>query len=616
MKKSYIIIIVSFALAFFGLALSAFGRPVPFTFAYAGRPGPSISMGLIQASAADISPTDPAPQVVVGSLPATRGSLHDLDALFGSLATLRWVIFGAIGIILALGITLAWVWILRRQVNRRTAALLHSEDKYRQLIENATEGIAISCGDLLVFANRAAAVITGYSVEELIGRRFAELVHPDDTALVLTRYQRLLRGENLPEFTLMRMLTRSKDIRWVQMRSAIMEWDGQPAAMDMLIDVTERRKAEEQAQQQIRHMAALRAVDMAIAASMDLPLTLRVLLEQITGQLAVDAASILLLDNEAQFLVYEAGQGFRSGYPRDTRLSVGLSLPGQAVLQHRLIRIADMALVKDPFWTQDRIQKEGINSYIGLPLISKGSVLGVLELFNRSLLGSEPAWMNFLEALGNQAAIAIDNASLLKDLHSANLELTLAYDATITGWARALELRDGETEGHSQRVAEMAVELASSMGLHGEVLVQIRRGALLHDIGKMAIPDRVLKKRDNLDEEEWEVMRKHPVYAYELLSTIEFLRPAIDIPYGHHEWWNGSGYPRKLTGETIPLPARIFSVVDVWDALIHDRHYHKGWTAVDALKEIRSLSGVQFDPHVVEAFCDMINRGRFWPEEK
>ncbi len=157
-------------------------------------------------------------------------------------------------------------------------------------------------------------------------------------------------------------------------------------------------------------------------------------------------------------------------------------------------------------------------------------------------------------------------------------------------------------------MAELAVELAAAMGLRGETLTHIRRGAILHDIGKMAIPDSILKKNSGLTDEEWQVMKMHPVYSYNLLSQIEFLRPALDIPYAHHERWDGSGYPRGLKGEEIPLAARIFAVVDVWDALTDNRMYRPAWKPQEALDYIRSLSGSQFDPRVVEAFCELIEK--------
>jgi putative nucleotidyltransferase with HDIG domain len=234
-----------------------------------------------------------------------------------------------------------------------------------------------------------------------------------------------------------------------------------------------------------------------------------------------------------------------------------------------------------------------------VPLIAKGQVKGVLEVFHRAPLEPGQEWLDFLEALAGQAAIAVDNATLFKDLQRSNVDLRLAYDATIEGWSRALDLRDEETEGHTQRVTEITVELAQRLGFAEEALVQIRRGALLHDIGKMGIPDTILLKPGKLTDEEWVMMRKHPQYAYELLYPIAYLRPALEIPYCHHEKWDGTGYPQGLTGEQIPLAARLFAVVDVWDALTNDRPYRQAWPAEKVREHIQSLAGTHFDPQVV-----------------
>jgi len=182
----------------------------------------------------------------------------------------------------------------------------------------------------------------------------------------------------------------------------------------------------------------------------------------------------------------------------------------------------------------------------------------------------------------------------------------LAYDTTLEGWARALELRDEETEGHSQRVTEMTLRLARAMGISDAELAHVRHGVLLHDIGKMGIPDGILFKPGSLTEEEWEIMRRHPTYAYELLSPIRYLRPALDIPYSHHEKWDGTGYPEGLKGEQIPLAARIFAVVDVWDALRADRPYRPAWSEEEVIEYIREQAGKHFDPQVVEIFLRII----------
>ena len=253
------------------------------------------------------------------------------------------------------------------------------------------------------------------------------------------------------------------------------------------------------------------------------------------------------------------------------------------------------------------LEGEGFVSYVGAPLVVKGKVRGVLEIFNRTPLKTAPDWMAYLEILAGQIAIAVDNATLFKDLQRSNSELMLAYEATLEGWSAALDLRDRETEGHTQRVTRMTIDLAEAMGIRPTDLIHIRRGALLHDIGKMGVPDNILLKPDKLNEEEWEHMRMHAVYAYNLLSNIGYLRDALDIPYCHHEKWNGTGYPRGLKGEEIPLAARIFAVADVYDALTSDRPYRKGWSHERAVNYIREQSGSYFDPRVVDAFLLLVN---------
>lgn len=194
-----------------------------------------------------------------------------------------------------------------------------------------------------------------------------------------------------------------------------------------------------------------------------------------------------------------------------------------------------------------------------------------------------------------------------EEIHRSHAALEFAYDETLEGWARALELRDFETVGHCKRVTELTLRLARALGVEGDALVQIRRGALLHDIGKMGVPDGILLKPGPLDKEEWAVMRKHPIYAYEMLAPIAFLRDALDIPYYHHEKWDGTGYPLGLQATEIPFAARIFAVVDVWDALCSDRPYHCAWSQEAAREHIEAEAGKHFDPTVVAAFLRLLD---------
>lgn len=248
------------------------------------------------------------------------------------------------------------------------------------------------------------------------------------------------------------------------------------------------------------------------------------------------------------------------------------------------------------------LTEEEFASHFVAPLIVKGQVKGVLEIFHRKSIKPEQEWLNYFETLATQAAIAIESASLFENLQHSNIELVQAYDATIEGWSHALDLRDKETEGHTLRVTEMAVWLAEKMGMNDTEKLDLRRGALLHDIGKMGVPDAILLKPGKLTEDEWKIMRQHPAYSYEMLSKIGYLKQVLDIPYCHHEKWDGSGYPHGLKGEDIPLAAHVFVVVDVFDALTSDRPYRRAWSREKAYAYIREQSGKHFDPTVVKAF--------------
>ena len=185
-----------------------------------------------------------------------------------------------------------------------------------------------------------------------------------------------------------------------------------------------------------------------------------------------------------------------------------------------------------------------------------------------------------------------------------------AYDTTLEGWAKALELRDKETEDHSRRVTKLTEILAQAMGFDEKDLIHIRRGAILHDIGKMGIPDEILRKRGPLTVSEKNVVKQHPLHGLELLSPITFLEKALDIPYCHHERWDGTGYPRGLRGEEIPTAARIFTVIDVWDALLSDRPYSKAWPKEKAIRYLKDESGKIFDPDCISVFLELVEQGK------
>jgi HD-GYP domain-containing protein (c-di-GMP phosphodiesterase class II) len=362
----------------------------------------------------------------------------------------------------------------------------------------------------------------------------------------------------------------------------------------------------ERTQQQLKRISALYDIDTVIRSSLNQRMILKILLEKVIVLLTVDAADIMLYQPDTKTLNFQDGLRFKFDQLEQIQLKIGQDIPGKAVQEERTMAVADLTDSADTDLRSKLLLKEGFISCYCVPLISKGKVIGVLEVLNRSILNPDTDWLEFLEAVAAQAAIALDNANLVENLQRSNQDLLQAYESAIEGWVRALDMRDNETEGHSQRVAEMTVRLARLMGVPENQLIHIKRGALLHDIGKIAVPDQILRKNGPLNDEEWLIMRKHPQNAYDVLVNQSFLQPAIEIPFCHHEKWDGSGYPRQLAGENIPIVARIFAIVDVWDALTSDRPYRSAWKPEKALAHIQEQSGKHFDPKVVESFLRFI----------
>jgi PAS domain S-box-containing protein len=436
---------------------------------------------------------------------------------------------------------------------------------------------------------------------------FLTLVYPSDRPDAATWFIDVRDGWQVKSLDF-RLFRRNGELRYLHCKGALeFNSEGKPVRfIGTTQDVTERKLAEIQINQQIKHLTALSEIDRAIISGLDQRQTLEVILSQTLLQLQVDAADILLLDSDGQSLRYAAGQGFHTPLMEKIYVPLGKSFAGRVAKDRRLLKVPSLEeQVNDPLF-DILVTEEKFVSYVGVPLIIMNEVKGVLEVFHRGPFQPYQEWLDFLNTLAGQATIAIENAALLGNLKTSNAELSQAYDATIEGWSHAMDLRDKETEGHTQRVVELTIQMAQVMGIDASQLPHIRRGALLHDIGKLGIPDRVLLKPDKLTTEEWEIMQKHPEYAYEMLAPIQYLKPALPIPYFHHEKWDGSGYPLGLRGEQIPLEARIFAVVDVWDALRSDRPYRKAWTVERTLEYIRSLAGTHFDPTVVDYFLELM----------
>ncbi len=368
----------------------------------------------------------------------------------------------------------------------------------------------------------------------------------------------------------------------------------------------EKLRLLQESRRQAQRLSALRTIDLSVNTNNELPITLHVLLDQTVNQLEVDAAAIYLFNSSHQMLEFAAGKGFRATPYQRGQMRLGQGATGRVALERTVLYLPNFLAAPDLVDPSLQLAGEEFRAYFGVPIIAKGWVKGVLEVFHRRPMRPTPEWLEFLNTLAGQAAIAIDNANLIDALQRTNNDLSVAYEATLEGWSRALELRDYETEGHTLRVTDLTLRLARVMGLGDADLVHIRRGALLHDIGKLGIPDNILRKPGPLTEDEWAIMVQHPTYAFKMIHPIPYLRPALDIPYRHHEKWDGSGYPAGLKGEQIPLAARLFAVVDVWDALTSDRPYRKAWSGKEARDYICSQVGQHFDPRVVDAFLSLI----------
>ena len=483
-----------------------------------------------------------------------------------------------------------------------------SEERYRMLAENAVDVVfRLRLHPELAFeyVSPSAHSLTGYTPEEHYANPglFYSVLHPDDRP----SFQTIARGES-PILFRARFIHRDGTVLHTEQHGRPIHDDkGNLIAVEGIIrDITERVRAQERAEQlnrrlesQLGRSQAVHRLDTTVLLNTPITSVFNTALDVLAQELGVDAIGIFRPDGARRQLRPLAKRNLPDILPT---IPTGRGIAGEATRTRQAVVVHDAHTDTDHDTTY--LKQIGMRGCLAVPLTS---LEGTLEVFTRDPLSLDHDAQVFTESIAHQLSLALQRDALLIDLHTANLELEDAYDRTIEGWAMALDLRDEDTAGHSQRVTELTLHLAQRLGLPEKDLQHIRRGALLHDIGKMAVPDSILLKPGKLTDEEFAVIKHHPTHAYNLLKDIPYLRQALPIPHHHHERWDGTGYPDGLSGESIPLPARIFAVVDVYDALTSDRPYRPAWSHDAAIDHIRAQAGTHFDPRIADEFLRMLH---------
>jgi PAS domain S-box-containing protein/putative nucleotidyltransferase with HDIG domain len=498
---------------------------------------------------------------------------------------------------------------LRSQVaalKAKTEAMHDSEVCYHTLFENHTDAVFVMRGDKFLDCNQATEEIFGCARKDIVGSYpyiFSPPTQPDGR----DSKEKALEKINAA------LSCQVQSFEWVHTRLDgtpffadvslnCMHMQGERRLLAVVRDNTERKRTEQELQSYLQELSTLHAIAVAGAHAKSVDGLLQISTQILNNKVYTDSLTIGLVDFENQLIRFFTPRQPLLEYPYRPTIPLGTGIAGEVIRTGIPIRIPDVRRDARYIGGNPHIRSE-----LCIPLTTKeGKTIGVINAESKQINGFSTIDEQFLTTVARQLITEIEKEQLFSDLHQFNIELEQAYDSTLLGWAKALEIRDKETAGHSQRVTELAMKLARTMGIGKEELINIYRGSILHDIGKMGIPDSILHKEGPLTEEERAVIRTHPVIARDLLENIQFLQPAIDIPYLHHEKWDGSGYPLGLKGEDIPIAARIFAIVDVWDSLLSDRCYRPAWSEEEVRKYIIEQSGKYFDPKIVEVFLRVV----------
>ncbi len=474
-----------------------------------------------------------------------------------------------------------------------------SEEKWRSLFEILPVGISVLDTDhALTEFNPALAKIMGVNIEGLGDSIYKQrkYIHSDGSLMPPEEFPstRAIQEQTVIQSVEVGIVKEDGGTIWTEVSAAPLLLPGLECVI-VTTDITERKQKKHELETLANISAILRKAD----SRADM---LSIFLDQLTSLQNANGAAIALYDPATGESVIELAMG---EFVSETgqRLAPNVGMVGHVIKTGKLYLNNEAR--SDTLFSKPALLKN-IDALVCVPLIAHAETIGAVWVGRKGFINEYD--LRLLTSIADMVANTIHRMTLYEQTQLDALELAQAYDSTIEGWSHALDLRDNETEGHSLRVTEMALRLAQTAGMTEEELVHIRRGALLHDIGKMGIPDAILLKPGKLTDEEWVTMRKHPQYAYDMLSFIDYLRPALEIPYCHHERWDGTGYPRGLKGEQIPLSARLFAVADVWDALCSNRRYREGWTHEKVLEHIRKQTGTHFDPRAVEIFFQVMNK--------